>query len=596
MKKILSIFLAAVMLLTSSSIVLAEEKILTREEIPTLSDDSNTAIGLNKLGILKGTGSSFELDRTITRAEAVCLIFRIHPDNPSVLGLPAPVFTDMDNHWAYKEVTAAKKIGLVDGTTETTFTPDRTVTGKEFTKILLSMLGYSELTIENAYEKGIKAEIIANNFTKSVVYNNEPLLRSDAVRLIFSALTAKTADDKMLYNKLIERNKYTYDDFYGILFAGDKAAYTPNFVDKINNQMPEDKNYMFSPLSIKMAFAMAANGADGKTKEQILNALEITDLDEYNQKAKELIEKYAKADILKLDIANALWLNESNTNMDFSNNFSESLKEFYSAEINKSPKDKIAGEINGWVKEKTNGKIEGIITEAFAQRPDFILALLNAVYFKGAWQTEFYEGATKKDVFTDRNGKEAETDFMNKTAYFRYYKDDALEVVSLPFKNSTYDEKTSKRTSYDFDVSMYLIKGDYRDLDLKNICDDQMLSSKRLALSVPKFESEFETSLVEIMKNLGVTEAFDPNFANLTKMFDSFDKGNLYIMDALHKTYIKVDEKGAEAAAVTAIMEGATSAPKDPPIEVKFDSPFTYVIRDNTSGEVLFIGEMAFVE
>ena len=131
MKKIL--LLSLIFLL--AFVAVAAPDYLPEKQIPVLEETSAEAVGLNKLGILLGTGNGFELDRTITRAEAVVLLMRMHPDVTGSLGMPAPVFDDMDNHWAYKEVTAAKKIGLVNGTTDTTFTPDRTVSGREFAKM-----------------------------------------------------------------------------------------------------------------------------------------------------------------------------------------------------------------------------------------------------------------------------------------------------------------------------------------------------------------------------------------------------------------------------------------------------------------------------
>ncbi len=133
--------------------------------------------------------------------------------------MPSPEFDDMYDHWAYKEVTAAKKMGLVNGTTDTTFEPDRAVTGKEFTKMMLSLLGYKNVTIENAYQLGEECQLLVNNFTRSVVYNNRDLMRGDAARICWSALLAKTADGKLLYNKLIEIGKYKEDDFDGILIV-----------------------------------------------------------------------------------------------------------------------------------------------------------------------------------------------------------------------------------------------------------------------------------------------------------------------------------------------------------------------------------------
>ena len=165
-------------------------------------------------------------------------------------------------------------------------------------------------------------------------------------------------------------------------------------------------------------------------------------------------------------------------------------------------------------------------------------------------------------------------------------------MLSIPYKNRIYDESAEEMLSYDFDVSMYLIRGDCNTKQLSELIESDNLKGKRIALSIPKFESEFDTSLIDIMKNLGVTDAFADEKADFSKIFDN---GNMFLMESLHKTYIKVDEKGTEAAAVTALAGGVTSVP-DMPMIVKFDTPFTYVIRDDANGEILFMGEYSFAE
>ena len=220
------------------------------------------------------------------------------------------------------------------------------------------------------------------------------------------------------------------------------------------------------------------------------------------------------------------------------------------------------------------------------------MALLNAVYFKATWQYEFDEKATKEDIFTDKNGNKNQTDFMNKTASYGYYNDNGVELLKLPYKNRVYDIESENMLSYDFNVSMYLLRGELDEKALSNLIDNNSLKNQRIALSMPKFESKFDTSLVNIMKEIGVADAFIPEKAEFKNMFDG---GNTYLMEAMHKTYIKVDEEGTEAAAVTGLAGGATSVQSKPKI-VKFDTPFTYVIRDDANGEILFMGEYAFVE
>ncbi len=592
MKKLLVLLTTAALLLSVSIPCLAAEQILSREEIPLLTEDSAEADGLKTLGILKGTDNGLELGRNVTRAEAVALIQRTAGIDLEKISFDfdAPPFRDISGHWAEEMILTFYGLEYIDGTSETSFEPDRNVTGQEFVKILLTVMGYDGMTLENAYDKGKETELLSNNFTKSVVSNNEALLRGDAVRLCFHALTAKTPEGEMLYKTLIDKGIYEQKDFEGVLFTGcgTPSAYRENFVDKLNAQMPEDKNYMFSPLSVKMAFAMAANGAGGETKSQLLNALEIDDLENYNQTVKAMIDTYNQSDILKFNIANSIWMNQDKTAQNFSEGFQKVLSESFHAQAGKVTGTNALETINGWVDKQTNGKIKSIISDS-----NFWAMLVNAVYFKGAWEDEFYEGATSKEAFTDRNGQKTDIDFMHQTGYLNYYKDADVEVIELPYKNSAVkiDENGEYEgfDRYDFDISMYAVKGTYRDAALKEIADGK-LSRTYIDLSFPKFKVEFSTDLNDYMKNLGITDAFDGQKADFKSMFDS---GNMWITKALHKTYIAVDEKGTEAAAVTAIgMAGSALPPQ--PVTVKFNEPFTFVIRDNTSGEVLFIGEYAF--
>ncbi len=488
------------------------------------------------------------------------------------------VFVDTDN----MKVRILNTMGIIKGKSRAQFAPNDLLTREEAATILNRLI--------NIVHPDLASTELYYEFSDNAQISDWAM---SAIQRICNMGIMKGVGN----NNFAPQENYTTEQAIVTLvrvYASSGISKSDNmtFADKLKSQMPTNTNYMFSPLSIKMAFAMAANGADGNTKTEILNTLDIDNLDEYNEYAKKLIEGYQKADILKLDIANALWINKTNTTQKFAESYQNIVENFYDAEVNSSTRDKIAGEINSWVKEKTNDKIDSIITDELAQDERFIMALLNAVYFKGAWQNEFDEDATKKDIFTDRNGAEKQTDFMNETAYYGYYNENSTEVLALPYKNRVYDETAEEMLSYDFDVSMYLIRGDYSENTLSGLIENKSLANKRIKLSIPKFESEFDTSLIDIMNNLGVVDAFEDKKADFRKMFDM---GNMYLMAAMHKTYIKVDERGTEAAAVTGLFGGATSVPPEP-IVVKFDTPFTYVIRDDANGEILFMGEYAFVE
>ena len=378
-----------------------------------------------------------------------------------------------------------------------------------------------------------------------------------------------------------------------------KAMNDMNFTDKLNIQMPTDKNYMFSPFSVKMALMLAANGASGETKTEIANALgyEVNfddGINSFNDFAKDIISRYSRSDNLKLNIANSVWINESKTAQQFSQEYKDVATEYYGADIKAVNETNAVKEINSWVSDKTNGKIPNIINDN-----DFYAMLINAIYFKGAWEDEFSKYATKPDEFSNADGTKSSIDFMNKTAWMNASVTmPDIKVLELPYKNrfhsvSPEGEYLGSKMYDDIDVSMYLLMSD-RNINpeeaLSEFLKNGDLNNTYIKLSMPKFKIEYESNLNKMLKDLGIKKAFTNSEADFTKMFD---KGNMFISNAIHKTYINVNEEGTEAAAVTAIdMAGSALPPQ--PTELKFNKPFYFIIRDNTSGETLFVGKYAF--
>lgn len=366
-----------------------------------------------------------------------------------------------------------------------------------------------------------------------------------------------------------------------------------SFADRLNSQMPDDENYMFSPLSVKMALALAANGAEGNTKQELISAIGAEDLDKFNRSMAKLIETYSKSEKLQIKAANAVFVNTDNSPYDFSDSYKNTVKKYYNAESQKVNNKNAVKTINDWVNDNTNGKIKKIIDDS-----DFWASLVNAIYFKGAWEDKFSKHATKPDTFTSYNGEKTEIDFMNRTDSMRYSKSDKAEIVVLPYMNSfsEMDENGEYTEEYlrDSNAAMYLIKCGEDD-NVEEIIENAEFYYQRIKLSVPKFELEYENELSQMLSYLGIKDAFDKYKADFSGMMNLGKDDSLWIDKVLHKTYIKVDEEGTEAAAVTAIMmEGATAAKPEEPIEVKFDEPFYFVIRVN--GETLFMGRYAYAK
>ena len=345
---------------------------------------------------------------------------------------------------------------------------------------------------------------------------------------------------------------------------------------EILKYMSNDKNYMVSPFSLKMALMMTANGATGETQEEMLETFGIEDMVAYNQNAEELINRYNSAEDVKLNVANSIWLNKDIAlNTVFSEEFKTLVAKYYKGEASEVTSEDAVTKINIWVEEKTNGKIKDLLDD-----PMFISALINTLYFKGEWANQFDTVLTEKEMFTDITGVEVEKEFMNKTNRFSYFEDDTMQMVKMPYK--------------DFKTSMYIAipKKDV-ELDFNNAINN--MSSKKVNVTIPKFKVEYEITLNDILKQMGIKKAFGGQ-AEFEKMFTTNSVDSFYISQVLQKTFIEIDENGTEAAAATAVILKAMSAKPQPEEIIDFvaNKPFTYFIRDDESGEVLFLGKILY--
>lgn len=366
----------------------------------------------------------------------------------------------------------------------------------------------------------------------------------------------------------------------GDIYSGDmsyeiSSSYESDF--DFMKYMPKDQNYMISPFSIKMAMMMAANGANGYTQKEILSALGVSSIDEYNQKANDIITRYNSNKDVNLNVANSIWLNKTEAmGANFKDTYKKIISDFYKGVAREENADTIASKINDFIAKETNNKITNVLP---TERPaGFLSALVNTIYFKGSFENQFDTANTKKDTFTDRNGNKSEIDFMNQTKHFGYYENDGVQMLKMNYSGR--------------DIAMYiLLNDDDKDVDINDIISK--MEYKKVSVSMPKFKTEFTKSFVDVLKQMGINIAFT-NAADFSNMFDNVE---VHISDVIHKTFIEVDENGTEAAAATVILMTKNSLPMPEEIkEFKANRPFTYFIRDEVSGEILFLGEYAFAK
>ncbi len=538
---------------------------------------------LYELGLFKGTEEGYELEKPVNRSEAISMVLRMIGEEKLAEDMDSiEIFDDVaEEHWAFKNIGYAAVNGYIHGKSETRFGPEDPVTGQEFTKMLLSAIAYQGITISDAYEAGIKYSLLSNKYSKKVVsINDYQLSRNDLVNICYAALSVKTPEGELLQDKLIKKGIIDKDHLEGLIIIEETPISEKDkskFAWDLKEYMPKDKNYMFSPISIKMALAMATVGAEGETKDEILSTLKIDDLEEYNMFARKLIKDYSENEDVKLNIANSLWLNtDYYKGAEFNNDFKETISDYYNASMQNVNNKNAVKTINDWVSNKTNDKIKKIISDN-----EFLAYIINAIYFKGQWASQFNESATEKDEFIDRNNNKSQIDFMNLTSTFNHYEDTDIQMISLPYQ----DRKTS----------MYIIIPNN-----ENYTEDiqekiEKMKYKRVRLSLPKFKTEFNIELKEVLSQMGVNTAFEPGKADFKTMFKNISE-SIFISDIIHKTYINVDENGTEAAAVTAIGFETTSAITEEPIVFKANKPFLYFIYDNVNNEILFMGEYAYTE
>ncbi len=342
-----------------------------------------------------------------------------------------------------------------------------------------------------------------------------------------------------------------------------------------------DSNVFISPLSLSTALCMALNGAASETYTDMHRTLELNDLSlsEVNQSAKSLRDALISLDPkISLALANSVWYREELT---FQQNFMNAMVQYYYARIegcdfaDPSTVDKI----NTWVENNTYGMINKVIDKISR---DEIMFLINALYFKGTWQKEFNPQNTISGTFRINNNVTAICSLMLQDETFLYFENDDFQSVDLPYGDGN------------FSMSVFLPKPGK---DLNTIYNQlteanwenwlTKYNETDLRLFMPKFEVEYEIELKEILSLMGMSRAFSAGGADFTNLFAP---GGIFIGMVLHKTAVKVNEEGTEAAAVTVVSYGRSSGNSKPQMMV--NHPFLYVIRENSTGTILFIGQM----
>ena len=363
------------------------------------------------------------------------------------------------------------------------------------------------------------------------------------------------------------------------------AAVTDFGVRLFQNSLSAEDT-LVSPLSVLCALAMTANGAKGETLAQMEEVFGLS-VEELNSYLHTYMEQLPNEKDYKLSMANSIWFTEDER-FTVEQSFLQTNADYYGAAIYRSPFDQsTVKEINGWVKENTDGMIEEII-DVIPQNA--VMYLINALAFEARWQEEYKKNQIRDGIFTEENGEQDEVELMYSeenlyledslaTGFIKYYKDSAYAFVALlPNEGVTVADYAASLT------------GAHLNELLANA------QTVTVNAAIPKFESEYEIELSEILERMGMSDAFDEDAADLSGLGSS-SAGNLFISEVLHKTFIEVNESGTKAAAVTEVTVADSCAVE--PAETKtviLDRPFVYLLIDCKTNLPFFIGTVMEAE
>lgn len=352
-------------------------------------------------------------------------------------------------------------------------------------------------------------------------------------------------------------------------------------------------NLFFSPFSVSTALAMTYAGAEGETARQMAHTLHYTlPEDRLHGAFSETLRRldpafreemiYEEFEPLTLEIANAIWVERG---FHLSRDYTELVESSYGAraenvDFSGDPEgSRIA--INEWVADRTRDRILDLLPPGVIDTLTRVV-LTNAVYFKGAWGNQFEEALTRDEDFTTLGGEVVRVPTMHQTERLAHCRARGCTAVRLPYS--------------DWASSMLILLpdgdlGDFeRSLDRETLEEiTGRLTGGEVALSLPRFEFTSSFSLSETLESMGMTDAFgaEADFSGMTGDRD------LYISAVIHKAFVKVDETGTEAAAATAVVMGLGCAATEPPFEIRIDRPFVFVLMDDITGSILFMGRVA---
>jgi serpin B len=408
-------------------------------------------------------------------------------------------------------------------------------------------------------------------------------------------LESNTEDAVYVKSNLVRETSSTVDLNQIMTLAEDNAAFAIAINDQINQTLGENENFVFSPLSLSLALSMTLAGAESTTEQEMLEALHLSTPEKeiypsFNalllaiEKSQEIIKKGSEGSQFQINIANSIWGQAGYT---FETEFLDTLAKYYGAGIynvdfRRNPEAAINA-INAWVEDETQEKIQDLIPSG-AINELTRLVLANAIYFNGSWLYPFDAKNTSQQPFKMLDGPEVTVELMKLSGKsLAYDKGENFQAVSLPYLSTDFNmlivlPDAGKFQEFENQLSPEALKTIIIEMQFLNI-----------DLSMPKFDFESTLNANNVLKALGLEEAFDVEKADFSGITQNDE---LMITDVLHKTTITVDEEGTEAAAASAVIVGIRSFNPEEPIAVVIDRPFQFFIMHKPTNAILFMGKV----
>ncbi len=370
------------------------------------------------------------------------------------------------------------------------------------------------------------------------------------------------------------------------IFSLEQGKLTDFAVRLFKASNSEDENTLISPLSVIYALAMTANGAKAETLSQMESAFGVS-LEELNEYLYYYQKYLPRGDKYKLNIANSIWFTDDER-FTVNRDFLQTNADYYGADIYASPFNDITlNDINNWVNQKTDGMIPKILDEI----PEAaVMYLVNALAFEAEWASVYDNTQIRNGTFTKTDGTTQTVEFMcsmedkyletdSAKGFIKYFKDRKYAFAALlPNENITLSDYVKS------------LNGE----EIKNLLSNPQ--SATVDAAIPKFQTEYDILMNDVLKDMGITDAFDGGKADFTGLGTSTD-GNIFISRVLHKTFIQVGPKGAKAGAATVVEMEAEGCPFYEDVkEVHLDRPFLYMLIDCQTNTPFFIGTVNSIQ